>query len=239
MAKNANGQPVVGIAVFTKVKKYARAYRSTILITKPFFASFLREIERVVVLSCEQAIAEEQPLSIAVAVPDKPVIDRLVTDQRIKAIVRDKMGNTANTPKQFLRDVNTYAAAVLVASIEYCEGVKLQDLVAGETVTKAVAKIPPKSKPISDPNDDTPAAKPKPLEPCLPREHWLVSYTLSVPTLGLEWSGEVPYFSAKTEDKIRNWLINSARRYCGMLGLVGHTTIEIVIHSVTKQQETA
>lgn len=235
MVKNADGKPVVGIVYHTKVKAFVAARRKgKCMVRKAFTDQLAAEIERVVSMSAEQLDDTKKLLTdITVKVPTKKAKERLVCDAAIKARVRN-VREDALVSKEFLTDVNTYAASIVIASLETIRGSYLETCVAGDATAKiATRKADQLDKQTAPPKEDKKVKAE--WEPSLPREHVSVSYDIIVQNAVIH-AEDFRVFTAKTTERVTRYLEKKVGETLGILGITGPVQIEV--RSVQRQKGT-
>jgi hypothetical protein len=171
---------MIGFVVNTKVARLVKSRRKEkTLITREFLAALEREIERVVVLAVEAADTDVIG-RLLVDLPKKRVTDRLVCDQRIKERVRE-IRSKATVTRSFLADVNAYAGAVIVASMELIDGAYIRHLASGSATAKVVDRAKPTvERPAEESAVDEPSITPRPETPLGIPDHICVHYSVII-----------------------------------------------------------
>lgn len=229
------GGQMIGYIVKNKVKRFTRTRKRGILVSKVFLEALDQEIERVLVASVENC-GGNVVNRLAADTPRKKITDRLVCDVRIKERAR-KINKDAVVSKKFLTNINTYAGAIIITSLEMVKGAYIKQLVAGNATAKVVAKKQAEADPPAAPTSshhtagvDTGSAasneKDAQFEPALPREHVRVTYSVCVQQAIL--TGTILVFTAKTTERIKKVVLGMVHRHLESLGIADPITIEIL-----------
>jgi hypothetical protein len=218
---------MIGHTVDSKVKRFAKAQRTEkTLITKEFLKQLEEEIERVTILTGKHPANKVSVTTLAVDIPSTPITDRLICDSRIKQTINTGKKKKIPVSKHFLADLNTYVGAIIIASMDLVSGAYLTDLTTGEAdVTNAeVASVPSPVDGEEHPPSSTDSTQPS-FTPALPREHTAVDYKIH--TQGVELTGQMRIFTAKTTQQIEQVINLSVARTFASLGIEGPFTVVI------------
>ena len=218
---------MIGFTAKAKVKRFVLAQRKGVktLMTKEFYAALDAEIERVVVASANAAEGNHLTAAI-VDVPKKKIADRLICDVRVKERVHEVNAEML-VSKKFLTDLNSYTGAVLVTSVALISGAYMKQLAAGSATAK-IANRTEVSK-VTEADEDeasSPPAEPYEFEPCLPREHVKVTYTVSIQQAVIECEQFV--FTAKTTERIEKFVKARAQQCMSTLGADGPVSVTLL-----------
>ena len=220
---------MIGYTVNSKVTRFVKSRRKgKTLVTKAFLSALDAEIERMVVVSAETN-TENNVTKLQVAVPDAKISDRLVCDVRIKQRVAE-INPEQVAGKQFLSDLNTYAGAIIITSIELIEGAYMTHLAAGDSTAKVADRVKaheeahPDAPQVTITNRKGKATNAK-FEAALPREHVEVEYTVCVQKAIITCSKT--YYTAKTTEKLHSITATNVQRCMELIGVVEPAVVEI------------